>query len=138
MIVCRKKGIRASYRFFKEDYVEVECPEYDALPEAENAEGSTLFEKNTSDDAADGVTCPTAKTAMICSLVGIPFCGFIFGAVGIFFALKALKEIKAEPAYRGETMAKLAFLLGVCDIALYAVLLAASPSLLRAFSVFIF
>ncbi len=139
LLICRKKGVRASYRFFKEDYVEVECPEYDEIASSvEEAPKTTLFGKNSTDEENDAkTTCPTAKTAMILSLVGIPICGFAFGAAGIITAFCALKKIKEDKSYTGEKMAYLAILLGAFDVVLYAVMFAMNPTLLRAFSVFI-
>ncbi len=135
LVICRKKGVRATYRFFKEDYVEVECPEYNGLPEVSSSE--VPAEKAVSGGDKTPTICPTAKTAMILSIIGVPLCGFLFGALGIFYAFKSLKEIKANNAYTGEGMAKAAFLLGVCDIVLYAVMLILSPSVMHVFTAFI-
>ncbi|MBQ6183527.1 MAG: YfhO family protein [Clostridia bacterium] len=110
LLVCRRKGLKPSYKFFKEDYVEVECPEYFLSENAEQkpaADPEKLFNR--------------AKTSLIVSIFAIPFLGVVLGLVGAALGASTLMRINKTEQKKGAGMAALAIALGVCAAAAYVV-----------------
>ncbi|HEY6332591.1 MAG TPA: DUF4190 domain-containing protein, partial [Blastocatellia bacterium] len=62
----------------------------------------------------------TATTALILSIVGLVCFGFVVEPIAIFLALKAKKEIAADPLQTGEGMATTALVIGIIATLLYA------------------
>ena len=57
-----------------------------------------------------------AVAALVCGLIGLFLFGFILGFVAIGQGNKALKQIEANPALKGQGMAKAGKVIGIIDI----------------------
>ena len=131
LLFYRRKGEKATYKFFAQDYVEVECPEYFAKPKSipgKDAEGGTPSGKGEA--AGEGGKTPAcleqklfsrAKTALICSIFGIPFLGIALGGIGIALGAKDLIDGKKAGVSKGKAMALGAVILGAVAVAAYVI-----------------
>ncbi len=120
LIICRRKGLRASYKFFKEDYVEVECPEY-FLPKGSGAEEDTGAEALAAPGNTEEKLLSRAKTALCLSILGIPVLGAILGVAGAVLGGKTLAQTGKRDLPRVRSMAAAAVALGVVVAAAYIV-----------------
>lgn len=67
------------------------------------------------------ITSPDARAALICGLIGLVFCNIILGPVAISKANQAKAAIAKDPTLTGEGLATAGFVLGIIDLALFAV-----------------
>lgn len=71
--------------------------------------------------AAGPSSAAEAKTAMICSIVGIFCCGIILGPIGLIKGLNAQKAMQASGNFEGKGMATAAVVCGIIAIVLFVV-----------------
>ena len=66
-----------------------------------------------------------ALIALVCGILGLVLAPLLFGGTAIVLGVQALKKIQSsQGALNGEGLAKAAVILGVLDVAFYALLLA--------------
>ena len=123
LIICRKKKATANYSFFKEDYVEIECPEYLEPPEKQTLSEEEKFYSDS-------------KKSLILSIIGAPFLGAVFGAAGLIFGVRTFVRMKKAGASKGSVMALIAILLGAADIIAYIIIPLLRGRLLYLVSIF--
>jgi hypothetical protein len=69
-------------------------------------------------------TSGKAIVALVFAVVGTPLLGILLGWFAILFAALAKREMRANPALNGRSLATTALLLGIFDILLWAALIA--------------
>lgn len=69
------------------------------------------------------LTSPDARSALICGLVGLVFCGVVLGPLAISKAGAAKRAIAADPSLTGEGLATAGMVLGILDLVLFVIVL---------------
>ena len=124
LLICRRVfKTRATYNFFKEDYVEVECPEYLAFPG-----GKTPLTPET--------LLSRAKTALVCAILGIPLLGVVLGGAGFVLGIKTLKQMKDTGSKKGAELAVAAVWFGAAVAIAYVFVTVLRGDLICMLSVF--
>lgn len=70
------------------------------------------------------MTAPDAKTALICGIVGLLFCGVVLGPLAISKASAAKQAIAKDPTLSGEGLATAGMVLGILDLVFFVIVLA--------------